>query len=232
MNDLLMQINKPNDMACLTKNTEGIRSRAQDNSLEDSRLNRERRQLIGLVGDSIARTFAEMPDQKITSADAIIAQLEAAKRKVCSSLELKLSDYLADALYGSHFERIYSGYMRYPVVNKEKLDVHQGVLEFSVGFNYDALVRMRKVAPALKRPPQLKVGDEVTWEFCVEGIRERTTSIAIKSLSENSFLLRDSFVVDGRDIRQQNPYTKVGKVVMVRRADVVNGGHKIIYSNA
>lgn len=32
-------------------------------------------------------------------------------------------------------------------------------------------------------------------------------------------------------ICRQSPYTKVGKVVLVRRADVVNGGHKIVYSN-
>ena len=228
-------INKPNDMAYLTKNTEGIRSRAQDNILEDfqdrSRLNRERRQLIGLMGDSIVRTFAETPEQTITSADAIIAQLEEAQRKVCSSLELKFSEYLADSLYGSHLERISSGCMSFPM-KKEKLHVHQGVLEFSVSFDYyDEFVRQRKATPAVKRAPKLKVGDEVTWEFWVEGIRERTASIAIKYLSENSFLLRDSFVVDGLDIRQQNPYTKVGKVVLVRRADVVNGGHKIVYSN-
>ena len=201
-------------------------------SLEDfqarSRLNREPRQLIGLLGDStLGRTFAEVSATTITSADAIIANLEEIQQKLSSPLEDKLRAFL----YESYLGNSSVGYPVYPVVKKEKLHVHQGVLEFSVEFNYDALVPARKAAPAVKRAPQLKVGDEVTWEFHVEGVKERTASITIKSLSEHSFLLRDNFVVDGLDIRQQNPYTKVGKVVIVRRVDVVNGGHKIIYSN-
>ena len=88
-----------------------------------------------------------------------------------------------------------------------------------------------KQAPAIKQIPKLLVGDEITWEFYVEGYTEKSVSIAIKSLDARSLMLRDGFIVGGLSICRQSPYTKVGKVVLVRRADVVNGGHQIVYSN-
>jgi hypothetical protein len=100
-----------------------------------------------------------------------------------------------------------------------------------MSFNYAAFEPKIIQAPSVKQIPKLLVGDEITWEFYVEGYTEKSVSIAIKSLDARSLMLRDGFIVDGISICRQSPYTKVGKVVLVRRADVVNGGHKIVYSN-
>lgn len=83
----------------------------------------------------------------------------------------------------------------------------------------------------MKQSPKLRVGDTVTWEFYVEGYAEQSVSVAVKLLDARSVMLRDGFVVEGLEIYRAHPHTKVGRVVVVKRADVVNGGYRTVYSN-
>lgn len=138
------------------------------------------------------------------------------------------SDLVIESTEGRH---LLTGLVPF-IPEKPTKDVENGnVFEFSMSFNYAAFEPTLMQAPAVKQIPKLLVGDEITWEFYVEGYTEKSVSIAIKSLDARSLMLRDGFIVDGISICRQSPYTKVGKVVLVRRADVVNGGHKIVYSN-
>lgn len=43
--------------------------------------------------------------------------------------------------------------------------------------------------------------------------------------------MRDGFVVEDLEIYRAHPYTRVGRVVTVKRADVVNGGCRTVYAN-
>lgn len=175
--------------------------------------------------------------------ERVIAELHSAYEASTSERERKLrnrlqqytslrsdgftySDLVIESTDGRH---VLTGLVPF-TPKKPTKDVENGnVFEFS--FYYEAFEPKLKQAPAVKQIPKLLVGDEVTWEFYVEGYTEKSVSIAIKSLDARSLMLRDGFIVDGLSIYRQSPYIKAGKIVMVRRADVVNGGHKIVYSN-
>lgn len=86
-------------------------------------------------------------------------------------------------------------------------------------------------APSIKQSPKLRVGDVVTWEFYVDGYAEQSVSVVVKLLDAISVMLRDGFIVEDLEIYRAHPYTKVGRVVVVKRADVVNGGYMTVYSN-
>lgn len=86
-------------------------------------------------------------------------------------------------------------------------------------------------APSIKQSPKLRVGDAVTWEFYVDGYAEQSVSVVVKLLNARSVMLRDGFIVEDLEIYKAHPYTKVGRAVVVKRADVVNGGYMTVYSN-
>lgn len=138
------------------------------------------------------------------------------------------SDLVIESTEGRH---VLTGLVPFIPEKPTKAVENGNVFEFSMSFNYAAFEPKLMQAPAVKQIPKLLVGDEITWEFYVEGYTEKSVSIAIKSLDVNMLMLRDGFIVDRLEVYRQSPYIKAGKIVMVRRADVVNGGHKIVYSN-
>ena len=74
----------------------------------------------------------------------------------------------------------------------------------------------------------MKVGDTVTWEFYVEGYAEQSVSVVVKLLDARSVMLRDGFIVDELKVKSHTGQI-AGRLVSVKRADILNGGKKTIY---
>ena len=83
-------------------------------------------------------------------------------------------------------------------------------------------------APALKKLPVLRVGDEIEWCFYVNGYKETSSSVVIKRLDEKACLMRDGFIVDELKVKSHTGQI-AGQLLSVKRADILNGGKKSIY---
>lgn len=83
-------------------------------------------------------------------------------------------------------------------------------------------------APALKKMPVLRVGDEIEWCFYVNGYKETSSSVVIKRLDEKACMMRDGFIVDELKVKSHTGQI-AGQLLSVKRADVLNGGKKTIY---
>ena len=83
-------------------------------------------------------------------------------------------------------------------------------------------------APALKKLPVLRVGDEIEWCFYVNGYKETSSSVVIKRIDEKACLMRDGFIVDELKVKSHTGQI-AGQLLSVKRADILNGGKKTIY---
>ena len=82
----------------------------------------------------------------------------------------------------------------------------------------------------IKEKPSLRIGDHVEYKFKVEDYMEVATSVVVKKVDAEAWLLQDGFVVVDLSVKTITSKLEVGTVTNISRADVVNGGRKTVFS--
>lgn len=82
----------------------------------------------------------------------------------------------------------------------------------------------------IKEKPSLRIGDHVEYKFKVEDYMEVASSVVVKKVDAEAWLLQDGFVVVDLSVKTITSKLEVGNVTNISRADVVNGGRKTVFS--